>query len=130
MEENDVCTDPLRDNGRRKEDHDVIAWIASKGIKYHWLFTLLLLFFLALGFDFKTPSSAFAEVRTMIARDRIVDSLEINEIKVRNTQADRDRTEMRQLLEALVIMQCQRNLKLSQDSRLPCRRLFREWGLE
>jgi len=126
----DVCLDPLRENGRRKEDHNLFARLANLGIRYHWLATLLFAFFLMLGFGFRTPAQAFADLRALIDHDRVVDSLSIRGIKDRNELADKDRREMRNLLEALVIMQCRLNTRVSQDNRLPCRRLFREWGLE
>lgn len=128
-EDNGMCLDPLRENGRRKEDRSLLARLANVGIKYHWLFTLLFLFFLALGFDFKTPAKLFAEIRGEIKVNKEVTDAAIKRLEDTDNDSDRESKYVRDLLELSVIAQC-KSMPKSATQYLPCRRLYNERGIE
>jgi hypothetical protein len=120
----------LNGAGRRREDHDTVARVFNFFVKFHWLATILFAFFLMLGFGFKTPQASFAEINARITKNWIVDSVALIELREVDKQSTQERAYLKQMIESLVIMECRRNARSAQDNRLPCRRLYREWGLE
>lgn len=134
--EDDVCLDPLRENGRRKEDHSFLARLANIAIKYHWLATLFLMIFWALGFGLETPAKLFAEVRASIEAvktdvkiNKILADSAVQQLKAADTQSDKERGYLKDLLELSVIAQC-KTMPKAATQYLPCRRLYNERGIE
>jgi hypothetical protein len=129
--------DPLR-HGRRKEDTSAFAKLSAIAIKYHWLGTFILLIFLALGFDFKTPAKLFGEIRADIESAKAVAAANkeiaregIDSLRTQMNVADADRYALRTLMESSVIAQCLSLPKsVTRTAALPCARLFRERGIE
>jgi hypothetical protein len=129
--------DPLR-HSRREEDNSLLAKVAAITIKYHWLGTFILIIFLALGFDFKTPASLFGEIREDIEEvkntaetNREVAKTGLDAMHEQINELDRERATLKILMESSVIAQCLSLPKnVTRTAGLPCARLFRERGIE
>jgi hypothetical protein len=129
--------DPLR-NGRRKEDKNILAKVAAVTIKYHWLASLLLIVFLAFGFDFRTPADLFGEIRdeielvkTTAVTNKDIAKSGLDTVKAEMDAAFKERYALKTLLESSVVAQCLYYPKnISRTAGLPCARLFRERGIE
>ncbi len=128
MEDDEMCLDPLRENGRRKEDNDILAKIANLGIKYHWMFTLVILFLIALGFGFRTPASIFAEMRSEIKANKATTDSAIKRLEGVDAINDHDARYLKDLIELSVIAQC-KSMPRTATQYLPCRRLYNERGI-
>ena len=105
-------------------------------MKYNWIITLGFAVFLMLGFGFKTPKDAFAELKAAI--EGVKTTTEVNKkiaadgldtVRVRLNESEQERRKLQNLLEASVIAQC-KSLPRNAVQYLPCRRLYREWGIE
>lgn len=112
--------------GNRATDKNKLAWVVDMLGKANWLFTLVIVVMLALGFGFKTPKAKFEEI------DNVVKSLN-NKISVVEGGA----TELRKLVEDMVTMECIKGLRGTAEARrtlldaqVPCARLLRERGLQ
>ena len=136
MSGGDTYFDPMQ-NGRRRDDSNGF-WgkAAALGMKYNWIITLGFAVFLMLGFGFKTPKDAFAELKEAI--EGVKTTTEVNKkiaadgldtVRVRLNESEQERRKLQNLLEASVIAQC-KSLPRNAVQYLPCRRLYREWGIE
>lgn len=125
----DVSFNPLR-HSRRRDDNNIAAKLSTVSIKFHWVVTLLFAFFLALGFDFKTPAKAFAEVREAIGTVRTKDSIEVFAVRQIAEKGEVERIELKSLLVNAVILQC---LDATKDnirvSRVPCIKILSDAGV-
>jgi hypothetical protein len=132
MEEDEVGGGSYPNNsaGRRKEDTDGWAKVFSFFVRFNWVATILFAFFLMLGFGFETPQKTFTKINERVSRNWVLDSIQLHELRVKDTEGREERRQLKMLVESLVIMECRASPRVAQDNRLPCRRLFREWGLE
>lgn len=121
--------DPLREGGRRKEDHLSVSFLTKIGLKYNWLITLFFAFLVMLGFGFKTPKSALDEIHTKINRNWVIDSLAFIELRKEDANSIAERAYIKSLLESSILAQCDA-LDRSSTKYLPCIRLRRERGYE
>ena len=105
-------------------------------MKDNLIITLAVAVFLMLGFGFKTPKDAFAELKAAI--EGVKTTTEVNKkiaadgldtVRVRLNESEQERRKLQNLLEASVIAQC-KSLPRNAVQYLPCRRLYREWGIE
>lgn len=128
--------DPVQ-NGRRRDDKNTIfSKIAAWGMKYNWLFLSGFVLFQLFGFGFKTPRDLFAELKdaitevkgTVAANKKQVDD-DLETVKEKISKADAEQLGLRQLVESSVIAQC-KSLSQGATQYLPCKRLYREWGIE
>lgn len=128
--------DPDQYGKRRDDSNGFWGKAAALGMKYNWIATLLFAIFLVLGFGFKTPRDAFAELsaaiesvkKTASENKKIADD-GIDSLSIAIERGAKQRDELKTLVEASVIAQC-KSLPRNATQYLPCKRLYREWGIE
>ena len=129
MGDNEGKFDPLRP-GRRKGDSDALTRFSSFVIKYHWILTVILAFFLALGFGFQTPAAIFAEIHSSIDTLRITTDFRIKDLKEQVDAAKQERAEITNKLDNALILLClgstKENIRLS---RVRCLQLLQDRGI-
>lgn len=128
--------DPDQYGKRRDDSNGFWGKAAAYGMKYNWLVTLFFAIFLLLGFGFKTPRDAFAElgaaieaVKKTAAENKAIADEGLDSLSRAVERGARERQELKTLVEGSVIAQC-KSLPRSATQYLPCKRLYREWGIE
>lgn len=130
--------DPEQHGKRRDDNTGLLGKLAFWGMKYNWIVTLGFGLFLILGFGFKTPRDAFAELRDAISEvkhtanlNKDVADAAMDTLSVRITRSDIEQSQLRSLIESSITAQClYYPKKVSRTALLPCARLFRERGIE
>lgn len=90
---------------KRAEDFSTVARIGSFAMKWQWVIWVLYTVMLAIGFNFKTPAAAFAEVR-----DRVI------AVETRQNEQETRMARALTILEGLAIDACDR-LRTNQYAR-------------
>lgn len=93
---------------KRAEDLNWVARVGSIFLKWNWLITILAAFIIALGFDFRTPSSRFKQIDSGLHAQDLHMGMRVDSLNARLTTQETNQARMYDLIEGLAIDVCQR----------------------
>lgn len=115
---------------KRAGDFSLPTRIASFFLKYNWLMAILVAFFIAAGFGWRTPQSRFDELQTEIALTRAIAKAAIDSLSLRAHAQEENAAKMVDILEIFTIDLC---LRRKPDpyvwKRLGCAKVVSESGI-
>lgn len=116
----------LPSTGRRKDDKEGLAKLINTVMKYQWIWSLIVLLVIALGFQFETPAKKFDRIEEQIGASNQQRTEDLAVVKVRVDTLHQDVTDIKDLLRIIAIDVCLRraNEPFARD-RLRCDAIIR-----